>query len=246
MTIAEAATLPGTVVLHRITVSDVDMSRAKFDRLVPSGCTFVRCDFRSASLDRRLSPLFKAREQNVFRQCRFDGVDLRSIDPGPSRFEACVFDDANISGWNATLAEFVDCHFAGTVEHVRFYGRPWDAGLDPIEPRRSANEFRGNDFHDAVLIDVAFVMGIDLAKQRWPESDRYVRLDRIHQRLTRAHAEILRWKDLETRSEAMAMMRELSLLYRQQNDVIARRDDPRRTTTPEVQQQVWATLGSVL
>ena len=37
MTIAEATTLPGTVLLHRITVSDVDLSRAKFDRLVPSG-----------------------------------------------------------------------------------------------------------------------------------------------------------------------------------------------------------------
>src|SRR5262245_34263778 len=136
MTIAEATTLPGTVLLHRITVSDVDLSRAKFDRLVPSGCTFVRCDFRTAALDRRLAPLFKAREQNVFRECRFDGVDLRAIDPGPSRFERCAFDGADIRGWNATMAEFVDCHFAGTIEHVRFYGRPWDAALDPIEPRR--------------------------------------------------------------------------------------------------------------
>jgi uncharacterized protein YjbI with pentapeptide repeats len=246
MTIAETATLPGTVLLHRITVSDVDMSRAKFDRLVPSGCTFVRCDFRSVALDRRLSPLFKAREQNVFRECRFDGVDLSAIDPGPSRFEACVFDGADLRGWNTMLAEFIDCHFAGRVEKVRFHGRPWGAGLDELVPPRAVNAFRGNDFSEAELIDVAFVMGIDLEKQRWPEGREYIRLDRVHQRLTRGHQEILRWKDLETRSEAMSMMRDLSLLYRQQNDVIARRSEPRRATAPEVQDKVWATLASVL
>ena len=246
MSIAAAPTLPGTVVLHRVTFSDVDLSRSKFDRLMPSGCTFVRCDLRSVTLDRRLAPLFKARERNTFRECRFDNADLRAIDPSASRFEACVFDGADLRGWNATMAEFVDCHFAGTVERVRFHGVPWGAGAEDILPRRSVNEFRGNDFRDAVLIDVAFVMGVDLAKQRWPDSDNYVRLDRIHQRLTRGHSELLGWKDLGERSEALAMMRELSLLYRQQNDVIARRDDPRRSTTPEVQKKVWATLASVL
>jgi uncharacterized protein YjbI with pentapeptide repeats len=246
MTIAEATTLPGTVLLHRVIVSDVDLSRAKFDRMVPSGCTFVRCDFRTAALDRRLSPLFKAREQNVFRECRFDGADLRSIDPGPSRFEACVFDGADLRGWTPMLAEFVDCHFAGRLERVRFHGRPWGAGADDILPRRDANAFRGNDFSAAEMIDVAFVMGIDLAQQRWPDGREYIRLDRIHQRLTRGHQEILHWKDLESRSEAMAMMRELSLLYRQQNDVIARRSDPRRVAVPEVQDRVWSTLSAVL
>lgn len=246
MTIAEAATLPGTVLLHRVVVSDVDLARAKFDRLVPSGCTFVRCDFRGAALDRRLSPLFRSREQNVFRECRFDGTDLRAIDPSGSRFEACIFDAADLRGWNATMAEFVDCHFAGRLERVRFHGRPWGAGADDLLPARTVNAFRGNDFSEVELIDVAFVMGIDIEKQRWPQSREYVRLDRVHQRLTRGHQEILRWKDLETRSEAMAMLRDLSLLYRQQNDVIARRSDPRRATAPEVQDKVWATLASVL
>ena len=85
-----------------------------------------------------------------------------------------------------------------------------------------------------------------LEKKHWPQSRDYIRLDRVHQRLTRGHGEILRWKDLESRGEAMAMMRDLSLLYRQQNDVIARRSDPRRTTAPEVQEKVWSTLASVL
>jgi hypothetical protein len=231
--------------MHRIQVSDVDFARATFDRLSPSGCTFVRCDFRTATIDRRLTPLFKARHQNVFRECRFDGADLRSIDPGPSRFESCVFDGADLRGWNATTAEFVDCHFAGRVERVRFYGRTWGM-TDDLVPARTLNAFRGNDFRGAEFVDVVFLMGIEIDKQRWPNGDDYVRLDRIHQRLTRGHATILRWKELSGRGEALAMMQELSLLYRQQNEVIARRTDPRRATTPEIQEKVWNTLASAL
>jgi hypothetical protein len=245
MTIAEVASLPGTVLMHRITVSDVDFARATFDRLSPSGCTFVRCDFRGAIGDRRLAPLFKARHQNVFRECRFDGADLRAMDPGPSRFESCLFDGADVRGWNATTAEFVDCHFAGRVEHVRFYGRPWGVVGDLVPPR-GLNAFRGNDFRSAELIGVVFLMGIDLGAQRWPKGDEYVQLDRIHQRLTRGHSTIQRWKDFDGRSEALAMMQDLSLLYRQQNDVIARRADPRRATTPEIQEKVWNTLAAAL
>jgi uncharacterized protein YjbI with pentapeptide repeats len=246
MSLAEVGSLPGTVFLRRITISDVDLARSKFDSISPSGCTFVRCDLRDARVDRRFNPLFRSRHQNVFRECRFDGADLRELDPGASRFESCTFDGADLAGWNATMAEFIDCHFAGRVERVRFYARPWGPGIADLRPARAVNEFRGNDFRDAELVDVAFLMGVALQAQRWPDGDQYVRLDRIHQRLTRGHAAILRWKDLEIRGEALAMMQDLSLLYRQQNDVIARRAEPRRTTHPETQDKVWRTLAAVL
>ncbi len=246
MSLAEVGSLPGTVLLRRITISDVDLARSKFDRIAPSGCTFIRCDFRKATIDRRLRPLFRARHQNVFRECRFDGADMRPVDPGASRFESCVFDDADLRGWNAALAEFVDCHFAGRVEQVRFYATAWGHGADDLIPARTVNAFRGNDFRDAELVDVALLMGIRLEDQRWPQGEQYVRLDRIHQRLTRGQAAISRWKDLETRSEALAMTQELSFLYRLQNDVIARRADPHRVTAPEIQDRVWLTLTNVL
>lgn len=246
MSIAEMTSLPGLVLLQRATIGDVDFAKATFDRLAPSGCTFVRCDFRKATLDRRLLPLFKARQRNTFRECRFDGTDLRGIDPGASRFERCTFDGADLQGWNAVAAEFVDNHFAGRVAHARFYGRPWGPTAADIEPRRTANEFRGNDFRDAELLDVAFLMGIDISKQRWPESDDYVRLDRIHQRLTRGRSEILRWKDLEERGEALQMVQSLSFLYMAQNDVVARRSEPGVPAQPEVQRKVWSTLAAAL
>jgi hypothetical protein len=246
MSIAEMTTLPGLVLLQRATIGDVDFSRATFDRLAPSGCTFVRCDFRTVTLDRRLQPLFKARQRNAFRECRFEGADLRSIDPGASRFERCSFDGADLQGWSAVAAEFVDCRFAGRVAHVRFYARPWGPSATEIDPPRTVNEFRGNDFRDAELVDVAFLMGIDVSKQRWPESDEYVRLDRIHQRLTRGRTEILRWKDLEARGEALQMVHALSFLYMQQNDVVARRVEPGVSAQPDIQRRVWSTLATTL
>lgn len=246
MSIAEVGSLSGAVLLHRITVSDVDFARAAFDRLSASGCVLARCDFRQAAFDRRLAPLFEARERNVFRECRFDGIDLRAIDPGGSRFESCAFDGADMTGWTTTRAEFVDCHFAGRVERVRFYGRPWGPGASELRLSRAVNEFHGNDLRDAELVDVAFVMGIDLSKQRWPEGDAYVRLDRIHQRLARGHAEILRWKDLDVRGQALAMLQGLSSLYLQQNDVFARRSEARIATDPGIQDKVWTTLATVL
>lgn len=245
MSIAELG-LPGLVLLQRATIADVDFARASFDKLAPSGCVFLRCDFRKATLDRRMAPLFKARRRNVFRECRFDGADLRAVEPGSSRFESCVFDGADLDGWNAQTAEFVDCHFAGRLARVRFYGKPWGQGAAEVDPKRTSNEFRGNDFGEAELVDVAFLMGIDVAQQRWPEGDDYVRLDRIHQRLTRGRTEIARWKDLTARSEALDMVRTLSFLYMQQNDVIARRADPETTTTPEIQRKVWDALTRAL
>lgn len=246
MAIAEVAGLPGLVLLQRATVADVDFARAAFDRLAPTGCTFVSCDFRRATLDKRLMPLFRAKERNVFRGCRFDGVDLRGVDPRASRFESCVFDGVDLSGWSTTTAEFVDCHFGGRTAHVRFYGRPWGPAAAELDPKRSVNDFHGNDFTGAELVDVTFVMGIDVGKQRWPEGKEYVRLDRIHQRLTRGRADILRWKDLERRSEALQMVQALSFLYMQQNDVVSRRVEPGSPTPADIQTVVWETLARVL
>ena len=238
--------VPGLVMLQRATIAEVDFSRAAFDLLAPSDCVFIDCDFRRATVDRRLQPLFRARRRNVFRGCRFDGADLRGTDPGSSRFEACVFDGALLDGWNAQTAEFVDCRFAGRIAHVRFYGRPWGPAAAALVPARTVNEFRGNDFRDGDLVDVAFLMGIDVSRQLWPVSDDSVRLDRVHQRLTRGRTEMIGWKDLEARGEALEMVQAMSFRYMQQNDVVARRVDPEAATSPDVQRRVWETLSSVL
>ncbi len=236
----------GLVMLERATLSDVDFRRVAFDHFAPRGCVFENCDFRGVALERRIQPIFSSVPQSVFRGCRFDGVDFRRANVGQSRFERCSFGEARIDAWNVTCAEFVDCRFTGPIARVRFYGRPWGHGAESLDPARTANEFRGNDFREAELIDVAFIMGIPIGAQRWPEGEEYVRLDRIHQRLTRARGEILRWRDLEARGAALDVVQAASFLYREQSEIVARRVDTTSPAPAEIQDRVWEVLASVL
>lgn len=127
-----------------------------------------------------------SRPRSVFRACRFDGADLRRASPGQSRFEACTFEGSLIDEWSVATAEFIDCRFTGRIAGVTFHGKPWGRGATSLDPARTVNEFRGNDFTGADLRECAFIRGIALDQQRWPEGDTYVRLDRFHQRLARA------------------------------------------------------------
>lgn len=241
MAVRGALGLSGTLVLERSTIAQVDLT-GSMDQLAPSGCVLLECDFSGATLERRIQPVFRARRRNVFRRCRFDGADLRGVDLGGTRFEECTFDGARLDGWITRTAEFVDCRFSGRVAHVRFYGRAWGPTASKIDPPRATNEFRGNDLSGADLVDFACLMGVDVAAQRWPESEEYLRLDRVHMRLTRSRSEILRWKHLAERAEALKMVHGLSALYVQQDEIFARRIDPGSTFSPEIQRRVWETL----
>lgn len=233
----------GLIAVAGGTLTDVDFRRAAFEHFLSGGCTFIACDFRGMTLDAKFQPLFGLRRQSVFRACRFDGTDLRVIDPGQSRFEACSFDGARIDGWRGTATEFVDCAFSGPIVGVRFYGRPWGTRAHDLDPRRTMNAFRGNDFSAAQLVDTLFVMGIDVAAQRWPSGPEYIRLDRIHHRITRAHSQIVRWKDLDERKEALALLEALSERYGHQTEIFTRRGTERSDASAAVEDRVWEILA---
>jgi len=236
----------GVLALDRVTVRDADFSRAAFERFAPNGCTFERCDFRGELFDERLQTLFASRRQSVFRECRFDGADLRFIRPGQARFESCSFAQSNIDGWVSATAEFIDCRFAGAVRGVTFHGKPWGHAAERIDPVRAVNAFKGNDFSEADLEGVLFVNGIEVKDQRWPSNEGYVVLDRIHQRATRARARILDWKDHEDRNEALAMLQQVAFVFIHQNGVATQRADERWPAEATVQRRVWETLEAVL
>jgi uncharacterized protein YjbI with pentapeptide repeats len=245
--IEERSTAPGGMArFARVTLEDVDFRRASFNHFASDGCLFVNCDFREMRLDRKFQPLFSGKRQSIFRECHFDGADLRKMDPGQARFERCTFDNAVIDGWSTQCAEFVECHFAGPIVRTKFFGRPWGPGAQRLDPPRGLNEFTGNDFASADLRETAFVMGIDIAAQQWPTGPEYIRLDRIHQRITKAHAEIIRWNELDARKDALAMLQAASVLYAQQKDIFLRRDDLRASSSWDVEAKVWAVLERVI
>jgi hypothetical protein len=233
------------VALHHATLTAVDFRRVRFDRFLLDGCLFDRCDFRGLKLDRRLAPLFVAQPRSVFRDCYFDGADMRGARLGPSRFERCTFDDARLDGSDARAAEFIDCRFAGPLDDVTFYGAPSDSEAKRLDPLRRRNEFRGNDFRDAELIDVVFIAGIDMDRQRFPEDDElYVRIDGFRRRVAKARAQIKQWYERE-RAPALVMLATLLARWRDQNVVVARRWTPRIKASDRVQARVWDLLEHI-
>jgi hypothetical protein len=123
---------------------------------------------------------------------------------------------------------------------VTFFGRPPGAVV-PLDPPRKRNDFSQNDFRDADLDRVTFALGIDVRSQRLPVSERYVYLDRLPQRLARAQAEVRRWDVQEEQAAAMQMLRDITLRYREQNDLFASRVNAAGASA-RVQTRVWALL----
>jgi uncharacterized protein YjbI with pentapeptide repeats len=232
------------VALHRATLTAVDFRRARFDRFSIGGCLFDRCDFRGLTLDRKLSPLFRALPRSVFRDCYFDGADMRRARLGQSRFERCTFDDARLDGSRAEAAEFVDCRFAGQMDGVTFHGVPSGPEAKRLDPPRRRNEFRGNDFRDVEMLDLVFVAGIDMDRQRFPEDDMHVTIEGFQRRLAKARAEVKQWYDRE-RAPAQAMLATLAARWRDQDVVVARRWTPRIKASDRVQARVWDLLEQI-
>ncbi|HEY6201740.1 MAG TPA: pentapeptide repeat-containing protein [Candidatus Limnocylindria bacterium] len=232
------------VALHRVTLTAVDFRRARFDKFSLGGCLFDRCDFRGLKLDRRLAPLFVALPRSVFRSCRFDGADLHDALLGQSRFERCSFDDASIDGSQTETAEFVDCRFAGTLDDLTFYGAPSGPEAKRLDPPRRRNEFRGNDFRDAEFHDVAFVAGIDMALQRFPDDELHVRVEGFQRAVAKARTDIKNWYERD-RVPALAMLATLDARWRDQDIVVARRWTPRIKAPDRVQARVWELLEHI-
>jgi hypothetical protein len=113
-----------------------------------------------------------------------------------------------------------------------------------MDPPRRRNEFRANDFRDAELLDVAFVAGIDMDRQRFPDDDLHVRVPDFQRRLARARAEIKQWYERE-RAPAQVMLATLAARWRDQEVVVARRWTPRIKAPDRIQARVWELLEHI-
>ena len=168
-------------------LEDVDFSNLSLEGYDAKGSVFERCDFTRAVFTEASLSL---PPPSIYHDCIFDRADLRQCRPGLARFERCSFDHARIDGWPSWHAEFVDCTFSGRLRGIEFSG-----GMNPTEYRlpgatRHPNEFRGNDFSGARLIDVEFTGGIDLGAQKLPTGPEYHRFDIRPETVARVEASI--------------------------------------------------------
>jgi hypothetical protein len=194
------------VVFKEVTCERADFSRIKFAPFAVDSGAFIGCDFsRAVFLHHSSFGAVNPKErQTVFRDCRFDRADMRSLrNFGNARFELCSFRDTRIEGWRADRAEFIDCVFSGRMYDCRFAGRPW---LKPDVTNRKRNEFHGNDFRDVDLAAVQFAYGIDLDAQMLPDGENYVRLSRPRERVDRVRALISQWPDDAARESALGKL----------------------------------------
>lgn len=222
-----------------IVAKDVDFSDVHYVCLTSRAAVFERCTFDRVRIEN--GPLGQLpHPQSIFRDCTFEGASFPHFAPGLARFERCSFNEARIEEGFVFCAEFVDCTFArAKCIGCNFSGTPRECfGWLQFRGRRKRNEFRGNDFREAELIDTWFVGGIDLDAQRLPDGPDYVRVNDARERINEARGRIASWTD-EDRREVASALNVLEYLSEDQRDLFIRRDF---VEPPQLGDRLWELL----
>ena len=190
--------------LEHVKTRDADYSGRDLLGFCAVGCRFERCRFDNIRVDD--CSFGEGKEMSEYVECNFDRLRTSHASGGFSRFVGCSFRNVDIRDWFCFNAEFVDCTFTGRLKKCVCNGtvdeedRPWIG--------RERNEFRGNDFSGAELIDVAFRTGIDLEQQRLPNGPDYLYIPDGAAAIQRAKAGLADWMpETELRRKAEAIVR---------------------------------------
>jgi uncharacterized protein YjbI with pentapeptide repeats len=153
------------------TRTDEQFEKVRWGAIKVHASQLIRCVFKdvhakSVNLGGGLS-------QSSYTDCAFDDCDFAFGVIGNARFTHCRFNRSRLFHIFGTKLEMIDCSFAETkIEKAVFHGSYHSAV--PADAERERNEFTGNDFSTADLIDVSFRGGIDLTKQVLPTGNDYV------------------------------------------------------------------------
>ena len=186
-------------------VVERDFSKLKLTKFTAVEASFVRCRFERMRI--KDGSFGSGRGMSEYLDCSFDGSHIKAPAPGRARFARCSFQGVRLRDWTCRAAEFIDCVFAGEGRDLIFTGSV--APDAASELGRSVNEFRGNDFSEMTLRDVAFRGGIDLTDQVLPSGDDYLLVLHAAQAIARVRDEVRFWDD-GRREEALAFLRYLS------------------------------------
>ena len=190
------------VVLNHASLTGADFSGRKLLQLSVAGSRLVGCRF--ANIRAQGASLGAGTQMSHYVDCTFDRSRLTLGGGGLARFERCSFRDVDLRHWFCFAVEFVDCTFTGKLRKAIFNGTV--PGEQRSMAGRSLNEFRGNDFSGADLVDVTFRTGIDLSLQRLPTGPPYLYVADGAAAVQRARVAVVHWEDLAIRREAMALI----------------------------------------
>ncbi|TFV48944.1 pentapeptide repeat-containing protein [Blastococcus sp. TF02A-35] len=227
------------IVLSGRRLVEADLSRRHVHHFSAERCLFERCDFSGTVFDH--GSFGAGRGVSEYVGCDFTGAKIHMGPGGFARFVDCTFEGASIDHWFCQAVELVDCTFSGRLQKAVFHGR-----LRPEDRKitgRAANQFEGNDFSRATLVDVSFRTGIDLSKQRLPGGAEYTHLKDARTAVRRARDFFAGWDDPEAKKRArgvLAVMEEDVL--EGQEELLIRVEDYPRHSRPAIRVLLEAAL----
>jgi hypothetical protein len=231
------------LILRDVVATGASYAGRKLGSFEAIGCTFTRCDF--SNLKAQAVKFGAGATMTIYRDCVFDGSKLARVSGGAARFERCSFERVDISKFRCEPTEFIDCTFSGRLHGGYSNGTPspdWQQRLG-----RASNEFRGNDFSRAELVDIGFRTGVDLSLQRLPvDPGKYLYSEAPRARLQMLREQFLSWTDLERRRQAFAAlaMLEEELANGQQQLFLCK--DSLAVFDTEVTGRIYAELGAAV
>jgi uncharacterized protein YjbI with pentapeptide repeats len=173
-------------------LNGVDFSRLRFASFRAYDSVFDGCDFSRTWFNTQV--VFGATgwhgtrwdeqswPETVYRDCTFvrTKIPARAFF-GNARFERCVFDHAGQRGWRFSIGptQFVGCTWRGRIQNCIFEGHVQE---HETAVGRDRNEFSGNDFTGAELVDNVF-RDIDLRTQIFSGPPEQALLDRFDERV---------------------------------------------------------------
>jgi hypothetical protein len=192
------------VVIHDQTVRDGDFAGRVLDQFSSSNSRFENCRFDRMRIGS--AGLGDGKRPSVYVNCTFDSAELDMGTGGVARFERCSFRDVEIEHWTCFAVELVECVFSGLLRRVIFNGTPLERQRAFLG--RERNDFHGNDFSDARLIDAAFRTGIDLERQVLPTSPEYLYLPNAGATIDRALSSLNLDADRPAHADAVRLLRQ--------------------------------------
>lgn len=182
-----------------------DFSGRKLKGFSSHGCKFESCRFEKMRIES--GGFGSGRVVSEYIDCSFDGSRISKMAGGYARFVRCSFRNVDLRDWFCFAVEMIDCTFSGKMKGCVFNGTP--RAEEQAVVRRKHNEFHGNDFSGLRLDGVSFRTGIDLSKQTLPTAPDYLYVPDAEAAVRQVRAEVITWRDLGMREQAMATIRAL-------------------------------------